>query len=231
MPSADQVIAQIHAAFDANEYPGDRWLQGSSEGYEPSEEVGPFVGRSRWQDIEPAMLDAHQAALSFFSEAGFRFFLPAFLVADLRGQLQAADPLGHLTGGFHTGEVELPAGGRTFVQRYGGMTLVNPLRYGALTMEDYGRFRLSIFTREESAAIVSYLEYRADAEEIARLREPIVSALDAFWRARAVDAPVAADLQRHVAERQAYVDALHLQQEESKRRTRGERGLTREADR
>ena len=72
MPSADEVIGRIYAAFGANEYPGDRWLQGSSEGCEPAEEVGPFVGRTRWQDIEPAVLDAHDAALSFFSEAGFR---------------------------------------------------------------------------------------------------------------------------------------------------------------
>jgi len=203
MPSADDVIARIHAAFGSNEYPGDRWLQGSSEGCEPSEEVGPFVGHRRWQDIEPAMLDGHYAALSFFSEAGFRFFLPAFLVADLRGQLQTADPLGQLTGGFHTGEVELPVGQRTVVQRYGGTTLLNPLRYGAMTMEDYARFRLSIFTREEAAAIVSYLEYKRDHEEIAKLREPIVAALDGFWRGRAVQAPLAADLRQHVADQRA----------------------------
>lgn len=46
------------------------------------------------------MLDAHYSALSFFSEAAFRFFFPAYLIADLRGELRTADPLFHLTGGF-----------------------------------------------------------------------------------------------------------------------------------
>ena len=222
MPSADDVITRIHAAFGSNEYPGDRWLQGSSEGCEPSEEVGPFVGQTRWQDIAPAMLDGHYAALSFFSEAGFRFFLPAYLVADLRGQLRTADPLGHLTGGFHTGEVELPVGQRTFVQRYGGTTLLNPLRYGAMTMEDYARFRLSIFTREEAVAIVSYLECKRDHEKVTKLRRPIVAALDGFWRGRAAQAPVAADLQQHLADQRAYVDAARFHQETNERRTPGE---------
>jgi len=222
MPSADDVIARIHGAFGSNEYPGDRWLVGSSEGCEPSEEVGPFVGHTRWQDIEPAMLDGHYAALSFFSEAGFRFFLPAFLVHDLRGQLQTADPLGHLAGGFHTGEVELPVGQRAVVQRYGGATLLNPLRYGAMTMEDYARFRLSIFTREEAAAIVFYLEYKRDHEETAKLREPIVAALDRFWRHRAVQAPLAADLQQHAADQRASVDAVRLRREKDPRRAAGE---------
>lgn len=222
MSSADDVIARIHAAFGSNEYPGDRWLLGSSEGCEPSEEVGPFVGHTRWQDVEPAMLDPHHAALSFFSEAGFRFFLPAFLVADLRGRLQTADPLGALTGGFYTGEVELSVGQGTVVQRYGGTTLLNPLRYGAMTVEDYARFRLSIFTREEAAAIVSYLEYKRDHEEIAKLREPTVVALDLFWRGRAVRAPLAADLRRHVAEQRAAVDGMRLGREKSERRAAGE---------
>ena len=219
MPSADEVLARIHAAFSSSEYPGDRWLQGSNEGYEPAEEVGPFVGHTRWQEIDPAMLDGHSAALSFFSEAGFRFFLPAFLVADLRGQLETADPLGHLTGGFYTGQIELPVGHRTFRQQYGGTTLLNPLRYGAMTMEDYARFRLSIFTREEAAAIVSYLEYKRDHEEIAKLREPIVAALDLFWRGRAAQAPVAADLHQHASEQRAYVDAVRLQREQDERAT------------
>lgn len=215
MPTADEVIARIHAAFGSNEYPGDRWLQGSHEGCEPAEEVGPFVGRRRWQDLEPEMLDGHYAALSFFSEAGFRFFLPAFLVADLRDQLQTADPLGHLTTGFRTASIELKVGERTFVQQFGGTTLLNPLRYGAMRMEDYARFRLSIFTREEASAIVSYLEYKRDHEEIASLREPVTAALERFWKGRSESAPVAADLPRHLADQRAYIDAVRLEREKS----------------
>jgi hypothetical protein len=211
MSTPDDVIARIHAAFGGNDYPGDRWLQGSTDGHEPAEEVGPFVGRTRWDDIDPAVLDAHYAALSFFSEAGFRFFLPAFLVADLHGQLLTAEPLSHLTGGFSNGAIESPVGGQTFVRRFGASTFVNPRRYGAATFEDYARYRLSIFTREEAGAIVAYLELKRDLEAIEALRRPIDLALGRFWRERAATAPTAQDLRAHLDEERAYLDALRRQ--------------------
>lgn len=217
MPSPDAVIARIHAAFDANEYPGDPWLVGSTEGSEPALSVEPFVGQTRWQDVPPEVLDAHYTALSFFSEAGFRFFLPAFLVADVREHLQTADPLGHLAGGFHAGSVEMPVGGRIFVQEFGASALLNPLRYGAMTMGDYARSRMSVFTREEAAAIVSYLEFKHDREEIEALRAPIVSALDGFWRERAATAPTAERLRAHLAAQMEFLEALRRQQEEKER--------------
>jgi hypothetical protein len=213
MATADEVIALVRAGFAGSQYPGDRWLQGSDEGCEPAEEVGPFVGRARWEDVEPTLLDGHYAALSFFSEAGYRFFLPAFLVADLRGQLQTADPLGHLTGGFHDGSTKIDVGGQSFVQRFGGSSPLNPLRYGAMTMGDYARFRHSVFAREEAAAIVAYLEYKRDHESIPELRAPIVSALDKYWRVRAATAPTSESLRVHVARQREFVEALQRQQE------------------
>src|SRR5262245_25648763 len=100
MSDQEAIIAKIQAAFGANDYPGDYYLQGSFDGTEPEDEVGPFRGKQVWGEIEPDFLDAHAAALSFFSEAGLRFFLPAYLVADLRDQLSTADPLFHLIHGF-----------------------------------------------------------------------------------------------------------------------------------
>jgi hypothetical protein len=37
-----------------------------------------------------------------------------------------------------------------------------------MTFLDYARHRLSIFTREEAAAIVTYLEYKKTLEEMER---------------------------------------------------------------
>ena len=93
MASPDRVINHIRQAFAGIAHPGDAFLQGGREGTEPSETIAPFKGRHHWQEIDPAVLDANYEALSFFSEEGFRFFLPAFLIADLRGQLRTADPL------------------------------------------------------------------------------------------------------------------------------------------
>lgn len=92
MSDRESVIDLIYAVFAGNPYPGDAFLLGSTEGCEPFEEVGPFQGRQDWQSLEADFLDAHYSALSFFSEAGLRFFLPAYLVADLRGELKTADP-------------------------------------------------------------------------------------------------------------------------------------------
>ena len=114
--------------------------------------VGPFQRFESWRELGAAFLDEHAEALSFFSEAGFRFFLPAYLIADLRAELERADPV---------------------------------------------HYRLSIFTREESSAIVAYLETVREREEFRA--ETIDTALASFWRRRASTAPTAADLDRHEA--------------------------------
>jgi hypothetical protein len=207
--TADSVLASIRAAFGPNEYPGDPFLQGSYEGIEPGEETGAFRDRCEWQTLDSSFLDAHASALSFFSEAGFRFFLPAYLVADVQGSLTTADPLFHLTNGFSDSSMVDRRGGRDFVRRWGGSTFINPRRYGAATAYDHWRFRLSVFTREEAAAIVGYLEWRRDApSSIDNDRRIIDAALERFWRERAASAPTAAMLSEHLRSEQEYFAQL-----------------------
>ena len=158
MLTQDTVIEKIQTAFADNAFPGARFLQGSFEGCEPYDEVGPFEKLEDWRGIEARFLDGHATALSFFSEAGFRFFLPAYLISDLRGQLYTADPLFHLTHGFSDWTTEVPAADRILKIKHGKSALMNPRRYGAMTSYDYARYRLSNFTREEAEAIVAYLE-------------------------------------------------------------------------
>jgi hypothetical protein len=134
--------------------------------------------------------------------------VPAFLVADVQGDLRTADPVFHLTGGFHEVAVEVPIGVDSHVRRSGGAVLMNPRRYGATTHEDYARFRLAVFSREECAAIVSYLAYRRDRDSTGFDARAIDAALAAFWTARAHHAPTAAELERHVEEELRYYRAL-----------------------
>ena len=171
---AEALIERVRRAFATVERP-DPFLAGSRDGCEPEEETGPFRGRD-WRTLEAAFLDAHYCALSFFSEGALRYFLPAYLIADIRGELQTADPVFALTYGFETD------------------AFVNPIRYGAITMEDYARFRLSVFAREEASVIVDYLKFARDRDDIGLTRDAVDAALERFWLARLDRAPSAADL-------------------------------------
>jgi hypothetical protein len=206
MTDTDATIADIHRAFGNNEYPGDDYLLDSGEGSEPFDMVNPFKDRRDWTTIDAAFLDAHYAALSFFSEAGFRFYLPAYLVADIRRELKRADPLFPLTHGFSDTTIDVPAGSRTFRRVIGRSSLINPRRYGAMTFHDRARFRLSVFTREEATTIVDYLRYRRDIEEIDTA--VIDAALDSYWLERTRTAPAAADLTRHLVAEDEFFNAL-----------------------
>jgi hypothetical protein len=141
----EEVIDQIREAFVATLYPGDGFLQGTFEGCEPYEEVGAFIGKTDWRALDSTMLDAHYDALSFFSEGGFRFFLPAYLIADLREELLTADPLFHLWHGFAIVSADVLVGPQTFRRGSGEERLLNPKRYGAMTWSDHACHRLSVF--------------------------------------------------------------------------------------
>ena len=185
---ADRVIAAVYTGFERTGFPGGPFLQGSFDGCEPAEEVGPFTTIEDWRLAEPALLDAHYCALSFFSEGGFRFFIPAYMVADLRGQLLTADPVFHLTHGFSVFSYSTTVHDKPITHRSGGDTLLNPRRYGAMTWEDSVRHRMSVFTREEVGAIIEYLTFRRTSDDVP---EAIDAALDRFWRPRAESAPTA----------------------------------------
>jgi len=208
MPDRRQVIEHIRQAFRDTERPGDAFLQGSHEGCEPGESVAPFMGVADWSQLAAQALDAHYTALSFFSEGGFRYFLPAYLIADLEERLQTADPVFHLTNGFSDRVVKIPAGQRIYEKRFGKSAFVNPQRYGAMTWQDHARCQLSVFTREESGAIVAYLEYKRDSGSHGLNAEDINAALDGFWRDRAVTGPTHHAIRQHLKEEVDYLNDI-----------------------
>jgi hypothetical protein len=205
MTDRKAAIGQIREAFANVEYPGDEFLQGSFDGCEPYEVVSPFKGKHDWQTIDAEFLDAHYDALSFFSEGGFRFFLPAYMIADVENKLQTADPVFHLTHGFSDSSVEVPAKTRTFVRRFGKSVFVNPRRYGAITFYDYARYRLSVFTTEEARAIVAYLRHRRENDPHQLDTREIDAALDLYWLDRAANAPSEESLRHHREEEARFI--------------------------
>lgn len=169
----EAVKALIRAAFSGVEYPGDWCLRGSNEGDEPYLLQKEFAGKGDWRSLDPAFLDqapgGYSSALSFFSEEAFRFYLPAYLIADLDGRLASANPVFHLTHGLED---------RAKTEK------VNPRRYGERTWFESARHKFAVFDRGQAAAIVAYLELKRESDEFER--SAIDQALENFWRHRVV---------------------------------------------
>lgn len=208
----EELIDLIRKAFGANPYPGDAFLQGSFDGCEPGNEIAPFVGKSDWSKVESTLLDQRYSALSFFSGAAFRFFLPAYLIADLREELLTADPLFYLWHGLTSASADVPVGPQIFRRETGGQKLLNPKRYGAMTWNDYARHRLSVFTREESKSIVAYMTYKSEHDASEDDRARINAALKDFWFDRAASAPTFEELRAHLDEEERFIAAVQRQQ-------------------
>jgi hypothetical protein len=184
MKSKDEVIAEIRRAFAPNEYPGGWCLKRSTEGNEPYLLEKEFKGKTQWADLDAAFIDqapnGFASALSFFSDEAFRFYLPAYLIADLDGKLGSAQPVFHLTHG-------LDEASRS--------DLINPRRYGGRTWYHEISGRFAMFTREEVNAIVAYLEFKRGVEDDPTpTQKGIDDALKNYWKVRASEAPPRASL-------------------------------------
>jgi hypothetical protein len=181
------LIETIRDAFHERLYPGDDQLCGSDYGDEPAEYALEFRGLD-WRTLHPRFLSYHSAALSFFTDAAFAYFLPAFLIADVLGEAGNADPVFHLTHGLY----EEPSF---------DLTALNPevLQASGLAAEElewlqesiqqpstmdwhaYALRRFAGFKPPERHAIIRYLEYRA-AHTWDFVAEKINAALDSYWR-------------------------------------------------
>jgi hypothetical protein len=163
----------IREAFAETPHPGDERLVRSA-GDEPAEVVELFRGRHRWQVIPADFLDragaASPSALSFFSAGAFRFYLPAYLIADLDGALRYTEPSFYLCHGLD----EATSG--QMVKLPGGVTT---------TWWEVQQDHLAGFTAREAAAIVAYLRWRAEHGQTEPARRRVLQALERHWLARA----------------------------------------------
>jgi len=169
----NELEEQISAAFATVPAPPVWCLTDSREGDEPGLLERDFRDKTDWRVLSPEFLDSapggYGSALSFFSDEAFRYYLPAYLLADLRGQLERADVLFHLTHGLDDESRNRP---------------VNPLRYGNRTWFDAVSHRLSIFDPAQASAIVGYLQHKIDVADIEPERRSARQALDNYWLRR-----------------------------------------------
>ncbi len=166
-PEIKNLVEQIKVAFDETPYPGDDRLCGSDQGDEPAEYALEFRGLS-WKTLHPDFLARHYASLSFFTDEGFRYFLPAYLIADLmmpefEGAWSNANPIFHLTHGLVEDKFDESTN-----------DLTDNFDWYEIATRKFSHFNLI-----EKKAIVAYLQYASDQDEW--YREKINSALESYW--------------------------------------------------
>ncbi|MBL8232522.1 MAG: hypothetical protein JNL98_28755 [Bryobacterales bacterium] len=162
---------KIAEAFKSTPYPGDGGLRGSDMGEEPYLVEEEFRGKTNWTALDAEFLDTapqgYSSALSFFSEAAFRFYLPAYLIADIDGRLERSTPAFHLWYGLDDESKDL---------------VVHRRFYGNRTWFQYKQERFAHFGSAEAGAIVSYLQWKSETDPDERDR--IQQALHSYWLGR-----------------------------------------------
>ncbi len=165
-----KLIAKIERAFADVEYPGDDDLTDSTYGEEPAALVKDFRGKTDRQQLDAAFLnqapDGWGTALSFFSGNALRFYLPVYLIADVRGELDSTDPVSRLCSSL------TPLGAS---QRIAKM-------WGGGTMGERARANFDKFDAAQVSAIVAYLRWKLDATGG---HDPTIEqALEYYWLER-----------------------------------------------
>lgn len=144
-----------------SEHPGDDQIRGSDLGCEPYEVAALYAGKHDWRTLDAAFLD--QAGLAFLSPAAFRYYVPAFLLADMAGRLSTQTPSFYLSHG---------------LDNVAKVNRVNPLRYGEITWFEHSAERFSIFTAPEARLIADYLRWCATQ---ACADTSLIEAVVNFW--------------------------------------------------
>lgn len=166
---ARQIVEVIEQVFPFDAPPNLSLVrQGSYRDTEVLALERAFRGKDRWPDLQSDFLDdapeGWASALSFFSDEAAAFYLPAYLVADLRGELQRVDPVFYLTHGLD------------------GAYRSTHAKRGRITPQEQAQQRWRLLEPDQCAAVAAYLRSRSqgDVQE-----EGILLAVELFWDARA----------------------------------------------
>lgn len=165
-----ELIDKIEQAFADVDYPGDDDLTGSTYGEEPAALVRDFRGKTNRQELDPAFLnqapEGWGSALSFFSPRALRFYLPVYLIADIRGELSGPCPVSRLCSSL------TPLGeAQRIAQMWGGGTMGERARRDFATFDD-----------AQVSAVVAYLHWKLDAAD--GYEPTIEQALENYWLKR-----------------------------------------------
>jgi hypothetical protein len=148
----ERVRQAILQAFADVPYPGDEAIAAHPEGQDGPELIRDFKGYG-WREVQRAMLCCNTDTLSYFSNAGLRFYLPAYLLA----ALDCDDIVFDAT-----------------------MYCLDPSSDDP-RLEVWGKARLSVFRPAERQAIRLFLEYVRDELTGEYVRRCARQLLEQFW--------------------------------------------------
>jgi len=163
-----RLVEQIRKAFSRVEYPGDDRLT-DSFGDEAEALVEYFRDKRDWQALTPEFMKQAPYvwgnALAFFSGEALRFYLAAYLIADIEDTLVIEVATTRLCA-FVTPMVQ----DQKLAKVYGGGTL-----------GEHARKEFELFDAEQVSAIVAYLWWKLDNEGY----DPTIEqALENYWLER-----------------------------------------------
>lgn len=177
---ATDIAAKITAAFPAKRPPGLAIVQTDGPRYhfdEYAQTESVFRDKDDWTSIDPAFLNdvAGSAALCFMSDAATRFYISAYMIADLEGALRAADPAFMLHHGF---DDESATRVRAAVPLQS-----EPIR-PAIDFGAIARRKWEPLTTAQVEAVTAYLEWIVERDGLV-IADRAEEALATYWRARA----------------------------------------------
>jgi hypothetical protein len=157
----NELIQKIVTAFSDAEFPENDHLVNNSYGEEPALVRHHFFGQNKWNSLSPEFMD-FDGALSFFSDEAFRFFIPAFMIADINEQLNFNNPAVRLCWA-----VTPQSENNKIAEVFGGGTI-----------GERAKACFEKFSEEERSAIVSYLKWKLVKDESDLI---IAQALKHYW--------------------------------------------------
>lgn len=162
----NDLMAQIESAFGDVPYPGDDDLtDASSYGDEPSLLIETFRGKTDWRQLSGEFLSraVDGSALGFFSYSALHFYIPAYLMADIRDELSIS-PHVRLTWSL-TPQSE----GQKIAKVWGGGTM------GERARQCFDRFN-----EAQVRAVIAYLKWKLDRYDDLCIGQ----ALESYWHPR-----------------------------------------------
>ncbi len=156
----DKLIEEIKTAFKNNEFCGNDNIVNPSYGEEAESIKKHFYGQNNWEMLASDFLDK-DGALSFLTNEAFHFYLPAYMIADIRCELGFNDPCVRLCWAV-TSQSET----KKIAKNWGGGTI------GEKATECFTGFSI-----EQISAIVKYLKWKYSHTNDFMIQQ----ALDNYW--------------------------------------------------